>query len=341
MISQQQKQAEIINKIPIEGDLIYQLSRKTFCFSAAYAIQLVDSFFAGKKPPAAEEPKHAEILLGAPGSGKSFSAQAYYNALPKTEKASTLYISYDEGGALFAIHDYQKALKTHIPDFEDEHTPVDEETLGIRTALSESYRPFSQYVRSLILRRALKDGYNVIIDTTSSSRRTLHLVDRLRELEYDRIDVTGTYAPFDISMQRLHQRVRPATNKEAISKCVGNPAENQGAMNMILPLVEAVDGFEYFYNPNNDNLPELAFAYEHGQLVESRPEIIQLMKRDIVRDTFDMYQFLQENDLELPRNYYDPSTGESAYVKATHVNFLSTLNLSDLSKTSALIFPDP
>lgn len=340
MISKEQRE-NIIDKIPLEGALVYEFPRKTFCFSDAYANELVNTFFTGKKPPAAGTPKHAEILLGAPGAGKSFFAQSTYNALPKAKKENTIFVSYDEGGALFATHDYTRALQKNVPDFKDEHTPVDTNTLGTRTHLWESYRPFSQFVRSLVLKRALNEGYNLIIDTTSSGNGTLRLIDRLRELEYGRIDVTGTYAPFDVSLKRLHRRVRPASDEEAITKRIGDPDKNQGAMNMILPLIEAADGLEYYYNPSNRIPRELAFAYEDGLLVDSRPEIIQNMRQDIARDSAVIHRFLWDSQIAWQQPYFDPHDHESDCMKATHAFFLDVLDQSDFSRAQNYNPPVP
>ncbi len=300
MLSAEQRK-EIIDGIPEEGSLSYTapVSGRMFDFSQDEALRITNKFFEGKAPPAADEKKTAEILLGAPGSGKSYGAREAYNALSDEERHKTIFVSYDELGAIFAIDDYVQGLKDNVPDYTDEHAPVSDETLDVRTELWDDYRQFSQRVRNMILKRALDEGYNLVIDTTSSSVGSVKLIDNaLKPLGYDEINVTGTFAPFDVGVERLHGRVRPASNEEAVTKRVGDPEKNQGALNMLTPLIAASDNFEYYYNPSNDEEPKLAFAYQGGALDYVDEEVVQSIMNDLDSEVDQIIDFIEEHNID-------------------------------------------
>lgn len=280
MISEHEKN-EIINSVPEEGSL----SHNGRSYTQEDLEKLADSFFNDKTAPAKNEKKNAEILLGAVGSGKTYNAIARYNALDEETKSNTIYVSYDEEGAIFAIDDYQNELRENVPDYVDEQTPVSDESLPFRTQNWDDFRPFSQRIRNQVLKRALDEGYNLIIDTTSSGIGSVKLIENvLKPLGYDNIKVTGTFAPLGKSVERAHNRVRPASDDEIITKRIGDPEKNQGALNMLKPLIEAADRFEYYYNPENNNAPRLAFTHTDGKLTYLNDDIVVDMKNHIIPD---------------------------------------------------------
>ncbi|MGH1404239.1 MAG: hypothetical protein ACRBDL_08335 [Alphaproteobacteria bacterium] len=309
---QLEQRDEIINSIPDEGALSYtsSLSKRAFDFSEEDAQRIVEGFFQGKIHPDEGDQKTARILLGAPGSGKSYNARKDYNALGEEERNKTIFVSYDELGAIFAIDDYVQGLKDHVPDYTDEHAPVDDTTLGIRTELWDDYRLFSQRARNMILKRALSDGYNVMIDTTSSSMGSVKLIENvLKPLGY-RIHTKGTFAPFHVGVDRLHTRVRPASNEEAVTKRVGDPDKNSGALNMILPMIKASDDFEYDYNPSNEEAPRLAFAYQDGMLDYCDEAVIDQMIDDLDHEVDQVIAFINQNNIDPAYKQYVSDTND-------------------------------
>ena len=320
------KRQEIINNeekgIPAEGALSYTslFTQKQFDFSQEQADRIINSFFEGKTPPPAGEQLTAEILLGAPGSGKSIHARERYEGLSEEERAQTIFVSYDETGAIFAIDEYLNGLKEQVEDFTDEHSPVSDESLKVRTELWDDYRQFSQYIRNGILKRALSEGYNVMIDTTSSSLGSVKLAENvLQPLGYE-ISVVGTYAPFDVAVERLHSRVRPASDEEAVTKRLGDPEKNSGALNMLKPMMAIADHFEYYYNPRNDQSPELAFSYDHGALTYSNARILDEMRDQVRNDMDAVLEFIDVRNVKFSKLFDEDWVNDSA------VEFINTLS---------------
>ena len=155
---------KIIDAIPPEGALQYtaELSGRDYSFTQEEANNIIDSFFKGKTPPAVEN-QNATILLGGPGSGKSYLAASIYDT--RDDKENTIYVSYDETGAIFAIPGYQRNLKALL-GLVSEHKPISEpnasQTLEARTEIWDNYRKFSQHIRNGVLKRALREGFSII-----------------------------------------------------------------------------------------------------------------------------------------------------------------------------------
>ena len=296
----------VIDNIPGEGALAYtaEYSKREFSFTQEQADTIIDKFFEGKVPPPSDAVKKAEVLLGATGSGKSYEAGLRYEEMDEEQREGTIFVSYDENGAIFAIDEYVKDLQDNVPDFEDEHIPVDGETLDVRTELWDDYRQFSQYVRTGILKRALSENYNLVVDTTSSSMGTTYLIKALRDLDYKQIKVTGTFSPFPIAVKRLRDRVRPTSNEEIVNKRIGDPSKNLGALNMIEPLMQAADIFEYRYNPNNNEPSKVAFSFNTIEDTEDVDvAVIQQIAQDLENDADLMFEFIQDKGLKEIGNY--------------------------------------
>jgi hypothetical protein len=158
--------------------------------------------FEGKKAPTSKQDAKVKILLGAPGSGKSYNAAQDYFNQPKEEHDQTIYVSYDETGAIYAIPGFKKEIQAIIDHEFDEHGELDTSALpeaqckAIGKVL-EKYRPLSQHIRTEILIRAAAENYNMVIDTTSSSPGALKMIDSIENAGYSRenMEVEGTYAP--------------------------------------------------------------------------------------------------------------------------------------------------
>lgn len=278
MISKDERK-QIISEIPEEGDFSYNN-----VFTKERVDKIIDRAFLYKKPPEGRCQKSAEILLGAPGSGKSYLANDRFKKLDQQTKSQTIYVSHDEGGAIFSIDEYQDGLIKNIPDYRHEHSPVSDETLDFRLKHHDDFRPLSQFIRNEVLKRALEDGYNLVVDITASNTGSIKMINNvLKPLGYD-VHVVGSFAPIGASVSRVHERVRPVSDEEFISKRIGDPYKNEGALNMIAPLIAVADQFDYYYNPANNDSPELAFSFEEGELVFLDDDVVVEMKNDIIPD---------------------------------------------------------
>ena len=269
---------------------VAELSKRQMNFKKSEIDRIINSFFEGKAPPAKKNQK-AKILLGGPGAGKTCNAIAQYDALCETEKDHTIFVSYDERGAIFALPDYIEDLKTALGvDEIDPLKPIDEKFTPILTELWDDYRPVSQYIRSQILKRSVREGYSMHIDTTSSSPGTLKMLDTLFTSGVTQIDVDGSFAPFGISIARLRTRLRPASMKEAVTKRLG-------AISMVRDMLDYTNGhFRYFYNPDNQNTPKLAFEMR-GQELTASPKIISEIIENLQSEKQDIEQHIKTYNL--------------------------------------------
>lgn len=256
---------------------------------------IVDSFFydknAPKQPPENKDNAIVKILLGAPGSGKSYNAAQDYFTLPEEERRKTIYVSYDETGAIYAIPGFKEKMQSLIGYPFKEHDQIDTSVISDeRYAEIENvwaqHRALSQHIRAEILKRAAAQGFNMIIDTTSSSPGTLKMIDAIRKAGYhhNNIEIEGTFAPMEEARDRVEKRPRKASYLELITKRIGDPKANKGALNMIAPLIKAAGKLTYRYNPDNKNPPQKAFIFENGVLTKSHPKIIQKILSDSNQD---------------------------------------------------------
>ena len=280
---------EIIAKIPEEGSLRIPDENDFIQFAASDLEAKVDRFFEGKTPPKPKDQK-ATILMGPQGSGKSFFARADYFSLPADEFTNTIYVSYDETGALFEIPGYVHELQKIVPDFNPEypHQPVSKDTLAIRKALWEKFRPFSQKIREHVLKRALKEGYSIIVDTTSSSPGTEKLIDTLNALGIKDITIKAMFAPWNISMDRVDTRARPENTVNRVTK-------RKGFLQMFPKLYYRPQRFELYYNPVDGQKPELACAQERGHMAAYNPELIYKIHQDLRDDSSHIRVFRNNN----------------------------------------------
>jgi hypothetical protein len=321
----------IIDKIPNEGGHTTKLG-KTYSDDEIDAI--VDSFFTGKKPPSKGQLCIAEILLGAPGSGKSYDAFTRYDGLSAEDKAAVIYVSYDETGAIFAIPDYINDLKDCVPDYVGEHTPVDAATKIARQEMWDNYRDPSQLIRSRILKRALAEGYNLMIDTTSSSTGSAKLAKTLGDLGYDQIACTGTYAPFGIGVERcIDGRVRPTSDLEVVTKRVGDPEAPSGALNMLPAMIKATGDFEYQYNLDNEHEPRVAFRVENGVVTYCDADVVRDMYCAAQGDVAGIHAFIAQH----PESFEDFNI---EYVEQSYGGFLAVLETVLKNAPAPVIAPN-
>jgi predicted ABC-type ATPase len=253
-----QDQLAIIDKIPNEGSLTARNSAGVpLNFSEAFANDRAELAFQGKEP-APQGGKIAIILHGAPGAGKSSNGLKNLAALKPSVLDSMVVVSYDEGrqfggGAIHQIPLYRQALMQM--GCADEFEPTLPETLDQRRALHDNFRALSQYIRSLTLKKALTEGYSIFVDTVSGNKGTIKLIEALRKLGYDRIEMWSTMAPFDLRRERAQNRPRPVTEDDLVEKGIG-------AFSMIPDFLPVVDRFAMYSNPENGREPVLVAEYK-------------------------------------------------------------------------------
>ena len=242
------------------------------------ADQLSEKAFEGKKPPLAKDRK-ATVLYGAPGSGKSRIGFDWLFGQDKAEQDSTIIVSYDELGAIFAIPEYQDELNVIAQEdlefrqddnYDGQFAKVSPETYRKREEAWERYRSFSQRIRHLTFMKALQRGYSVYVDTTSSGRGALIMINNFRKLGYGQVDIRGSVAPFEISKERIQTRPRPTSDEDLVHKRIA-------AMGMLPDLIKAADNFVLHYNPNNHDDPKLAMRFVNNEFRESNTDVVAQM----------------------------------------------------------------
>ena len=217
--------------------------------------------FDGKVPPDGE--KKAVILLGAPGSGKTDTALRGLAQMAAREH--WVFVGYNEGGA-----------EEHFPPVQAALNAAGD--LPSRLAAAVTFRPPTRFIQNAMFKSALRGGYNVLIDTTSSGPGTRHMVNALRQTGYRHVAISGMAAPFAISAERAMARRRPATLAEDI---VG---KRIGVLEQMSKHEQVVDRFSLSYNPVNDVVPVGALVIENHALVWHDPKVLTAMIGDLAAD---------------------------------------------------------
>lgn len=271
----------IIDNIPLEG-------REPFVLSAQDHEEFSLQPFVGKTPPVPGAAKKAVILFGHPGSGKSWIGIQAHKSLPQEEREQQIVISYDEDGAIEAIPDYHLAMATLGVFASDAHRPTDGSKLRERRNIWQSYQADSQRIRSLSLKKALRGGYDLLVDTTSTSIGTSKLIDALRGIGYERIEMTGAFAPFEAARARIENRVRPTS---AIGDLVG---KRIGAYEWLSVYASTADKFCYYYNASNKSAPSPAFTMENGVLTQANDFLLLAIQRNMMAEGEVIQHYLEE-----------------------------------------------
>lgn len=261
----------IIDNIPLEGKEPFQLPTLEH-----ENLSLIP--FVGKIPPVPGTMKKAMILFGHPGSGKSFIGIQAHKNLPADERDQQIVISYDEDGAMELIPDYHLAMASLGIVSEEAHKPTEGSRLKERRTVWQAYQADSQRIRALSLKKALRGGYNLLVDTTSTSVGTQKLIDALRGIGYDRIEMTGAFAPFDFARSRIENRVRPTS---AVGDLVG---KRIGAYEWLPVYSSVADEFSFYYNPSNVREPTLAFSMQNGNVTQTNDTSLQAIQRNMLAE---------------------------------------------------------
>lgn len=271
----------IIDSIPLEGKEPFQLPAVEHQNLSLVPLE-------GKTPPIPGAAKKATILFGHPGSGKSWIGIQAHKNLPSEERDQQVVISYDEDGAMEAIPDYHLAMGSLGVRARDGHAPTNGSNLKERRSVWQCYQADSQRIRSLSLNKALRGGYDLLIDTTSTSIGTQKLIDALRGIGYEHIEMTGAFAPFDHARSRIENRVRPTS---AVGDLVG---KRIGAYEWLPVYASVADKFSFYYNASNKLAPTLAFAMNKGSIVEVNDTMVAAMQRNMMAEGDVVQYYLEE-----------------------------------------------
>lgn len=205
---------------PAEGKLVH--------ITEAEAHSLAAQSFAGKAPRI-QGNSQAIVLHGAPGSGKTTHAWQVHNENQRIS-GHEVFVAYDEYGALYQLPGFQEEIR-------------DAKNFSQRHAVWDKYRADSQFVRTLVLEKAVADNYDIVADVTSSGGGARPFIEALQEMAYN-VSVHSVYAPFDDCAPRFLSRERPGSAEELVSKRIG-------AMKTLPVVAQAADTFYLHYNPDH------------------------------------------------------------------------------------------
>lgn len=266
------EQIAIIDAIPDEGKAPFLLSDNLRVYLATKPLQDIIA--------SPQNETKANILIGAPGSGKSWHA---LNARP-----NSAFVSYDEGGAIYDIQDYNDELIKIAPETQYMFLPVSRDSLAARRELWLKYQNDSQNIRAQTLKAALKGEFNIVVDTTSSSIGTKYLIEALRKLSFREITMEGMFAPFEISRERIESRPRPTSG---IGDLVG---KRIGVLEWIPDYATMTDRFDFSYNPRNGAQPRLAFSIASGRVPYMDHEFVTSIMDDLQNDRDSIRSYLED-----------------------------------------------
>lgn len=270
----QAQQKLIWDVIPEEGHHIVHYDGQRFSYPAPTINNWARRPLKGIKP-APEGEKKAYILHGPPGSGKTDGGAHRLESKILNLNPHVAPICYDEfHGGIYAIPDYLENLKKIAPEYQAELLPVNKASIAEREALWSAFRPVSQLIRTKTLQMALHKEVSIYIDTTSSSAGTLALIDALRKLDYQHIEMWSYFAPIDISLERIQERPRPTSELDFFKKRIG-------AFTMAPELIKSVDVFRAFFNPNNEESPAQLAVFKQGKFEGRRLRPCE-QKKDIL-----------------------------------------------------------
>lgn len=171
--------------------------------------QIVADFLEGKVPPT-DHGKLLTVFNGTVGSGKTEAAHDRYAGLDSSEQGSTVFIAYDEYGALHSIHDYRNGLAALKDKYGHETgaIPLDE-----RLALKEKYKDQTHYIFYRLQQEAIKRGLNVMIDMTLAGPHNVSALQPYLNAGYE-IALESYVSGRDNAMRRVDARDRPLPEDE-------------------------------------------------------------------------------------------------------------------------------
>lgn len=231
--------------------------------------------FKGKRPSTDNESNYVARAHGAPGAGKSELLHAIFENLSQSEVDSTVYSSADEYGAL----EYIRQFLNEIALIEFNYGRDRQMNHPQRLKARDNVRDATGVGHDLVVNKAIRDGYNLFIDTTSSSLNgTLASMKLVRKAEKKNV-IYSVYAPYEISKERCIARTRTISlNDELVGKRIA-------AYGTFKPLMDAIirekGDFTLFYNPNNESEPQPVFEIEDGTLVAVNEDLLKLVGANV------------------------------------------------------------
>lgn len=269
-----------IDNLPVEGEPQYTTVHGSVLGYADAAVRKWASLPLVDKVAPHPSEKRAIILHGAPGSGKSYLGMQRLVTECRAEVENFGYISYDEAGAIYDIPEYvERLLKLSSGENFHQHNPTETRTLAERQQLWLDFQPLSQRIRSLTLKEALHRELSVLIDTTSSSTGTFRLIETLRDLDYQHIEIWSTASNLTMAEDRIAARLRPTSSADLLGKRVG-------AFQTLPDLCTEADRLVLTLNDSDRDEPEDIAVFEHGQLRAVNAEQLRaLCARQIAEQT--------------------------------------------------------
>lgn len=283
-------QHKLIDELPNEGGCFYYQDGKKIDYAPEAAAALARLPLQGLYRASAATPipsqKEARILHGAPGSGKSYVGMGRLQREHEKHKnilQHTAIISYDEVGALYDIPEYVAALKKIIPEFDGKQSmPLSPEraleTMAARHQLWLDFQPLSQHIRSVTLKNALRYELSLYIDITSSSPGAFRMIETLRELDYQNIEIWSVHAPLDVARDRIVQRARPISGHDYMVKRVG-------AYETLPHLCGEADRMVIALNEEDGKLPVIIAILENGQVRKMDPVSVSYLNDRLAQES--------------------------------------------------------
>lgn len=218
----------------IDGDLAAYTKEEILQIQA-----VLNSLFFGKKP-SKESDKRLVLTGGYPGAGKSNFAHQF-------ERMHGDFIRVDvNDNCLFVIPGYQRDYLEKGPE-----------------AAYEKWRAASNWISQQATKKALDEGYNLLLVGTATSPFILDLIKQAKQKKYS-TEFHGFAAPVEICLKRNKPENRFSylehTGGVSFLLPENHVTEKRPLFDKALPaLVRNVDRAYMNWNPRNTKAPSLAF----------------------------------------------------------------------------------
>lgn len=272
MLTEDQK--GVIERIPSQGELNYTHKDRSYSFTQDQVNEAVQESFTGKAAPAK---KIARIMMGAPGSGKTTLAQEWMDELPAQERRGIIFIGYNERGAEANFAPCMAELMNAGNDFEK------------KLDVTNKYRPITQKIQNEAMKRALREEFSVLMDITAERKGAGFLIDALRAAGYERIELIGVHARFDIACGRAEERpTRPTDPFDIVDK-------RTGVIGYYKAHAEKCDLFEMYSNNYYGISAQKIFTQEPGKApMDVDFSALQRMCDDLSADVSSVQAYLKK-----------------------------------------------
>lgn len=283
-----EEQLGVIEKIPVQGSLVYTFDGKNYTFTQGQVDEAVhESFidrprslsmpkdrFTDKIPP---REKKAWIMMGAPGSGKTEYAMSWYEALSAEEKQGIVLVGYNEGGAEENFQPFMDAVSEVTGDYYEK-----------KLKITNQFQPVTQRIQNETQRKALREEFSVMVDITAERKGAGKLIDVLRTVGYESIELIGMHASFDIARHRAEDRfIRPTSPIDIIDKRIG-------VLGYYEEHAKKCDRFDMYTN-NYELPPQKVFSWKPGSNAHDVDvSAVYKMCDSLTADIDDVRQYLKK-----------------------------------------------